>query len=785
MSRSFIVVLCLLCFEVINAQTDLSGRITDENDAAVVGATVRIVNTLKGTSTNSEGDFSLKNVPGNPIIIEFSSIGYRKIIDTIALEDNDFELQVKMETEIYLADAFIVEATRASDNSPMTFSTMKKQEIIEMNTGRDIPYILNQTTSMVSTSDAGAGVGYTYLRMRGMDQSNINVTINGIALNDPESHLVFYVNLPDFASSLSDIQIQRGVGTSTNGAGAFGGSINMQTESLNEKPYGEISFGAGSFNTKKTSIKVGSGVFNKYWSVDGRYSSIQSKGYIDRATSDLQSYFLSGGYNNGKTSVKLLVFGGAEETYQAWYGIDSATLETDRRTNFAGAIYDTLGNVIDYYENEVDHYNQDHIQLHMNHSFSDKLRLQLAGHYTFGRGYFEQFKQSAELSQYGIDPVMTGSDTILYADMVVRPWLNNHYYGLIYNFNYSTKTWNIDFGGAANNYDGDHFGEIIWASYNGNTKPNVEYYRNKGEKFDFNEYVKVTKKFGKKTILFVDLQYRFINYSISGTDDSFGDLDLKRSYGFFNPKIGVTYQTTKYSDVYFSSSIAHREPSRNDLLYSTNYGAVEEKLYDQELGFRWSKGGDAVAVNAYYMYYENQLVPTGQINDVGEQIRTNSGKSYRAGVELSVLVHIFSKLIFKPNLAFSNNENLDYHVQNEVGGFNAAKTPIAYSPNLVLNEELQYQPFKFLTVSWYSRLVGTQYLDNSGKENAKLDPYGVMDFRIEYHSQYKWVKKLSIFANAFNILNNKYVSNGYMWGTTPYYFPQAEINFLVGATIRF
>lgn len=783
MKRVFSFLLCSFLSSIALSQIDIQGIVLDENNEPMHGAAVRDLRGLKGVATEQDGSFRITNVRSGRIILEFSFLGYKTIVDTIESQDDIDGYQKQMQPDPFLADELIVSATRVTRDEPVSHVNLDREQIEEMNTGRDMPYIIAQTPSVVTTSDAGAGIGYTGLRIRGVDQTNINVTINGIALNDAESHGVYWVDVPDLASSLTDIQIQRGVGTSTNGSGAFGATINLQTENINEDPYGEINLGYGSFNTIKSNVRFGSGMLNNRWWVEGRLTKINSEGYIDRATTDLRSYFLTGGFNNGKTSIKAVLFGGHERTYQAWNGIDSAQLADNRKFNPAGAKYDDLGNIRGFYDNEVDNYDQDHYQIHLNQKISNSIRLNVALHYTYGRGYYENYRSGDALSTYGIDSILVGGVYLNTSDVVVRQWLSNHYYGSTFNLNYQRKGFTADFGGAANGYDGDHFGELVWARFSGDAEPDDEYYFNNGLKNDYNLYFKLSKRLGDFSV-FADLQYRFVSYRVIGHDEYAGNVGLSDSLSFFNPKIGVNYSWNIKHRLFYSFAVGNREPNRNDYIGALPDKAKPERLYDNEFGYRYSFGSSWLQANLYYMYYIDQLVLTGGINNVGEALRSNIGESYRAGIELSGSLFITSRLLFRPNITFSSNKNLDFNYQGAGGSITEATTDIAFSPNIIGNTSLQYKPIDFIYLIWYSTYVGEQYLDNTQNERLKLQDYLVNDFRVEFRKGFGKISELSAFVMVNNILGAEYSSNGYVYSGQPFYFPQAGRNYMVGLKIR-
>lgn len=768
------------CFLLVRSQKTVKGFILNEEGEGISNATVQIVNSLNGTSSDNDGFFELRNFEF-PIVLKISAIGYIDHIDTLKKENET--ISIALIKQIYIADEFIVSATRAEKSHPFTYTNISEAELAEMNIGRDVPYILNQTNSLVAISDAGSGIGYTGLRIRGIDQTNINVTINGIALNDAESHNVFWVDIPDFASSLSSVQIQRGIGTSTNGAGAFGATINLQTEEMNVVPFAEIGLAGGSFNSMKGMLSFGSGVINKYWTFDGRVSMINSDGYIDRATSDLRSYFLSSGFNNGKTSIKAIAFGGVERTYQAWNGIDKTTLENDRTYNSSGEIKNPDGSV-SFYDNQIDNYTQDHFQIHLNQLISKRLHLNIAGHYTYGRGYFESYHQSDYLSSYGIPDIIVGPDSFSTADIIDQAWLDNHYFGFTYNVRYNVPGFTVDLGGGLSRYDGDHFGEILWmdlpyANYG------QRYYFNNALKDDFNSYLKITKKISSKINTLFDVQWRIVSYKVLGDAQYYGNLDFSDRLNFLNPKAGLSFAINENQSAYYSLALAHREPNRNDYLNADNFNAKPERLFDQELGYRYSFAGLEFNSNVYFMYYEDQLVLTGEIDNFGAALRSNVGKSYRAGVELSAKINLLSKLKWSPNITFSRNRNLDFIFADEQGDLTEVESSLAYSPEYIVNNALSYQVFKPVFVTLYSYLIGEQFLDNTGKEESKLNSYMYHDLRLEYRTKMRGVNSFSTFLNINNVLDEKYSSNGYMWGDTAIFFPQAGINFMAGINLAF
>ena len=697
-------------------------------------------------------------------------------------------------------DEVLVKATRIDKNAPFTQSNITKQEIEARNLGQDIPVLLNFLPNVVTTSDAGAGVGYTGIRVRGSDATRVNVTINGIPLNDSESHNVFWVNLPDFASSTQSMQLQRGVGSSTNGAGAFGASLSMSTNGIQEKASAAVSLSGGSYNTFKTNVQFSSGTLNSFGDFKaeftGRVSKIESDGYIDRAASDLKSVYLSASFFNDNTLIKAIAFGGHEITYQSWYGIDGETLKSDRTYNPAGEVYDDNGNVVDFYDNQVDDYKQDHYQLHINHEFENDWVANLAFHYTYGRGFYEEYENDVDFELYGFDSMQIDGDIIETTDLVQQKWLDNDFYGTTFSALKSFDKINFIFGGAWNKYIGDHFGEVIWAKY-GSTSPKQRFYENQGEKTDFNIYAKADYNFNEKWSLFADLQYRIVNYKIAGTDEGPVNIAVKDDNNFFNPKVGVNYFLDK-SNFYFSYAKGHKEPKRAD--YEADSNVKPESLDDFELGWKYNSDKFILNTNLYYMNYQDQLVLSGELDNVGNPIARNAGKSYRIGLEIESVIKLTNRLNWQPNLAISANKNVDKYFQFDGVLKDYGNTDLAYSPSFIAGSILSYKPMNNLNISFLSKYVGEQFMSNIEHPNSKLESYFVNDLNVSYEITTKKLFKSIVFSGLINnLFNVKYVSNGYFytyddtWSdanqittiTGAGYYPQAEINFLLGVNLKF
>lgn len=675
----------------------------------------------------------------------------------------------KDSTQVINLEQVMVKGVRIKVSSPVTFSSLSKSQIQKQNLGRDIPVMLNYLPNVIFTSDAGAGVGYTGVRVRGSDATRVNVTINGIPYNDAESQGTFWVNIPDFASSVESLQLQRGVGTSTNGTAAFGASLNMVTDAQNAEASAQIDNSFGSFNTLKHTVKLNTGKLGEHFDFSARLSKISSDGYIDRASSDLKSYFLQGTYSDAKTMLKALVFGGKEKTYQAWNGITQSQMKQDRRYNPAGAYTDANGKT-QFYDNETDNYQQDHYQLHWNQILSPNWSSHIGLHYTHGEGYYQNYKPNEKYKKYaGLDPTIR-------SDLIRSKWLNNDFYGAVFSLNHSSEKWDFSFGGGINTYEGAHYGFVLWTKHPSSFNPDEKYYDNSAKKHDTNLYAKATYKINPKWQLFADAQYRHVAYSAEA-------FNVDDSFNFFNPKAGISYFLNPKNTLYFSYACAHREPNRDD--YENNEQPPKpEQLNDFELGWRYLSNQLKINANLYYMKYKNQLVLTGKLDDVGSPIRSNSGKSFRAGIELDALWLISEKWQIRPNVSLSQNKNIDYFSEEEIGGVTSLKnygdTQITYSPNVVAGNVLSFSPTPNWQLSLASKYVGSQYLNNTNSSNAKLDGYFVNDFIINWNfAPQKIAKSVAVSLQINNILNAEYASNGYFYEEI-YYFPSATRNFLAG-----
>lgn len=787
------------------AQNRVQGYVKDaKTQTTLPGATV---GTLGTTDENGFFQFKLDG----PTQVEIRFVGY--VSKTEELHPSAQPVVILLDEDVIMTDEVIVTATRASELTPTTFSNINKLTLQKQNFGQDLPLVLNWTPSLVTTSDAGAGVGYTGLRIRGSDATRINVTINGIPYNDSESQGTFWVDVPDIASSTQSIQVQRGVGTSTNGAGAFGASINLQTNVRNDKPYADVINSGGSFGTHRHTIGFGTGLISNKLVFDGRLSTVKSDGFIDRGSSNLQSYYLSGGYYGAKSMIKAIVFGGQEITYQSWNGIPESKLNNDPEG--LQATIDDLGwgdkpalvnNLLNsnnrtfnmfLYPNQVDNYRQDNYQLHFSHRFDPAFTVNAAAHLTRGRGYYEEYRYDEDYSDYGLQT--DGS-----SDIIRRRWLDNYFYGLTFSMNYETDKFNSVLGGGINRYDGDHYGTVIWAASNPGIPPDYRYYFNNGLKDDANIFLKNTYQITDKLSGFLDLQYRGISYKTNGIENHQDSFDVDVNFHFFNPKVGLTYTLSPAQNLYASFSRANREPVRNDFVDAIGGGQPKpEQLNDFEAGWRFRRNGYALSANYYYMGYKDQLVLTGALNDVGASLRTNVDKSYRTGVEFEATGRLSRKFSLGANLTLSQNKVLNFNEVlydygenfdefNEVGKI-YSKTDISFSPNVIAGGIFSYTAFKGMEISWLTKFVGKQYLDNTSNESRKIDSYFINDLRLVYTLHPKGMREISMSVFVNNLFDVKYSSNGYTYGyfggpltvRQNYYYPQAGTNFLGMLALRF
>lgn len=898
--RHVILSLWLTCSSIIlfGQTASISGVVKNAEDQPLSGAVIVLDGTAYGALTEEDGSYRIEGFDVGSYTIIVSYAGMKSLRQTLMLEgdlefsprlqrDSGFALPGEATDEdkvklLTIPEASVYGIGSVPKDGVFANTALTREDIQPLDNGQDMPYLLRFTPSVVTTSDAGAGIGYTGMRIRGTDQRGINVTLNGIPYNDPESHGVFWVNLPDFAGSADNISIQRGVGSSTNGAGAFGGTIGISTLDFDDDPYAEISNSVGSFNTFRHRVAFGTGRMDNGFAIEGRLSQITSDGYVDRASSDLRSYYMAGSYETERTQIKAVVFGGKEVTYQSWWGVPEVALngtETEIRDWAAINGYNerrtddlvNLGRRANYYtyDNQVDNYAQDHYQLHLNHDFGEGLTLQVSGHYTYGRGYFEEFRERDRLSNYGLDnivfngvqqfsdafdangnpipinnefesnynwdhvefthtvvndaagdPITDNDGNLLLnsiagisrSDLIRRRWLENDFYGTTYSLTWDKNLGNnsvsIIAGGAWNTYDGDHFGEIIWMQHPNDVQHEDLYYFNNGLKTDFNNYVKVNYLINNKISIYADMQMRDVNYTIRGIDRNRNPADIDDNFRFFNPKGGISAQLTEKDQIYSSFAVANREPIRRDYIDAPD-GAFprHETLRNLEFGYRRNGKNYAVGVNFYNMDYTDQLVLTGEINDVGAPIRTNVESSYRRGVEIEATYEPVKRLTLSANATFSQNIIRNFSEDVPVYddffsliGFERTEfeeTEIAFAPNRVAAAILAY---RFVDakkhkaeVAWQTKFVDSQFLDNTANTDRMMPSYLVNDLRLTYALLDTGMRSLEVNLLLNNILDEKFVNNGYTYAfifggervDENFYYPQAGRNFLLSLTLNF
>ena len=795
---------------LLHGQSSIKGRVINgESKEALPNVLVR--SGQHSSLTNSVGEFELL-LPKGEHKIEFSHVGFTNKSLTVLVSEKTAFLEIMLEPKNEYLDAVTVSDFFAKPNSPIAFTNVRKKDISDVNLGQDIPVLLDQTVSAVSSSDAGAGIGYTNIRIRGTDQTRINVTINGIPYNDPESQGVFWVNLPDISSSTQSLQIQRGVGSSSNGSAAFGATINLLTSGYESKPYAELNLGGGSYNTYKRNVLFGTGIINEHWIIEGRLSAINSDGYIDRANSSLSSYYFSAGYLGEKSSLKFIHFAGKELTYQSWWGTPQSRIENDS----AGMYWHVVNNGLDSedslnlfnsgrtynyytYENEVDNYAQNHYQLHWHNQLNSKLKYKLALHYTYGRGYYEQFRKQDDFSDYGLtNPVMPSGDTIYESDFIRQRWLDNHFVGGVYALEYQHSAWNFTFGGGYNEYYGDHFGEIIWAEYAQNIPAITRYYNNAGVKKDLNNYLKADVVLGKWHF-FGDVQLRNVQYRASGVDNDQVHFDIDRHFLFFNPKAGMHYTIDQKQSAYASYGVGNKEPVRSDFIDAPEGVTPQhETLFDLEAGYRYQHSKMSWELNLYHMKYNNQLVVTGELNDVGAAVRQNIPDSYRAGIEIQGAFKLSKSLLLSANATLSQNKIAefeetiyDYTNDFDIVVISHKNTDIALSPNIVAGGSLQYQPTKNWSITWVSKFVGQQFLDNTSNQDRIIPAFMVNHLLVGYSIKLPKVGEVQVRLMVNNLMNVEYQSFGYTYSyiygdliTENFYYPQALRNFMLQLSVR-
>ncbi len=785
-----------LLFMQAEAQIQLNGKVVETAEGSPLpAAVVRLNEGLYATTTDQQGNFHFNVRKKGNYTLTVSYLGYREHRQQIDLQQT-VTVTVRMETMSYLSDEVVINGSRVPVNAPATISRLNKEDIITRNHGRDLPYVMANIPSAVVTSDAGTGIGYTGIRIRGTDMTRINVTINGIPYNDPESHEVYWVDLPDIASSVDNIEIQRGVGTSSNGAAAFGASINIQTRKAQTEPYAEFQQAAGSYATYRSSLNAGTGLINRKFTFDTRLSLIQSDGYIDRATTDLRSFFASATYFGKKQLMKANVFSGKEITYQAWDGVPSAILDTNRTFNVNGMYKDQNGK-IKFYENEIDNYRQDHYQIQYTLSITPEIHFHTSLFYVHGEGYYEQYKEKRDLSTYqlqALDPEVTESD------LIQRKWLKNDFFGLIWNFSRETRRFQWMTGGGWNAYAGDHFGRTVWTRQAVSQNAyNHQWYFNTGDKQDASIFSKLHYHLTGTISLLGDLQYRNIRYKIDGIDDDARILTQQHSYQFWNPKAGINWKAGNHITFHLYTGMANREPNRTNFK-DADPGATPkpETLLNVEFGTDFQKNDRLLSLNLYHMDYHDQLVLTGKINSVGAPVMINVPRSFRQGVECSLDLPLIKHLQWKANLSLSRNIIRDFteFIDNwDEGGQisrRLGKSKLSFSPDIIFNNQLIINILHNLNLDLTSKYVGKQYIDNTASEDRKLDPYLVSDLQMVFKPVQKLFRSLELNLQIFNIFSSEYESNAWIYRyfyegryqLMDGYFPQAGRHFLIGMKIK-
>jgi iron complex outermembrane recepter protein len=819
MYKVFLVATGMLLSACVYAQEfSIAGSIRDaKNNQVLTGATLQLEGSNRATVSDAFGRFRFDKIAAGEYTLLVKFIGYADKSEKVSVSSSNVDIAIALQESFVMTDEVVVSATRADEKTPATFTNVNREAIQKQNFGQDLPFLLNWTPSAVVTSDAGTGVGYTGIRIRGSDATRINVTVNGIPYNDAESLGTFWVDVPDIAASSQSIQVQRGVGTSTNGGGAFGATINLQTNTRNDDPYATLMSSAGSFGTFRNSLSFGTGLLNDHWVIDGRVSKINSDGFIDRATADLQSYYFSAGFYSGNTMIKAITFGGKERTYQAWYGVPQSRLQNDTEAMLMTASNEgwneaQINNLLTSdsrtfnpytYKNQVDDYKQDHYQLHFSQRLADAFTANVSLHYTPGKGYYEEYRYNNTLADYGLSPVTIGDSTITSTDLVRRRWLKNDFYGFTYSLNYEKDKLNAILGGGWNRYDGDHYGQIIWAQVSA-VPTEYQYYFNNGDKRDFNIYGKTTYSFTDRFNGYVDLQYRRVTYTATGIENKQNTVNVDADFNFFNPKAGVTFAVNDNQVAYVSYSIANREPVRDDFVDAAQGRTPKhENLKNLEAGYKIMGKTYMLKANYYLMDYRDQLVLTGQVNDVGASIRTNVDKSYRMGIELEGALKISERFSWNANVTLSRNKIKEFtEVYYDYGAnfdeYNEVRvthrdTDISFSPNIIAGSGLNYRVFKNLEATLLTKYVGSQYLDNTSNTQRSIDAYVVNDLRFSYTVHPTFMKEIALSLLVNNILEEEYESNGYTWGYAGggqqyrenYYFPQAGRNFMAMLTLKF
>jgi iron complex outermembrane recepter protein len=807
MRKYLVLLITVLLPGVLSAQMNFFGKVYDKSSRKTLpGAHIHIPKINRTAISDQNGNFSILSLKEDSYSVQVSYLGYDIYTTTIAAAENNY-MEIYLEPAAYLSEEVIVKASRAAIDAPLSYSNISREHIELFHTATDLPYLLQSTPSVVVTSDAGAGIGYTGIRIRGTDITRINVTMNGIPVNDPESHAVFFVNMPDLVSSVDNMQIQRGVGSSANGSAAFGASINIKTDPQTPDPYVSMNSFFGSYTSMRNTLKFGTGKSQSGFSLEGRLSKISSDGYIDRGWSDLKSFYLSGSWQTDKSLVKLLVTSGQEKTYQAWYGIPKDSLKTNRRYNPSGEMVNKDGLITGYYDNQTDNYQQDYYQLHLAHRFKTNVYLNASAFLTKGKGYYESWRSSEEFSNYGLPNLDINGTIIDRTDLIRQKWLDNDFYGFNTALHYDVGQTNIVLGTGWNKYLGDHFGHIVWATYTSTSTPKWNWYSNAGQKTDYHTYIRATHKLNNKISIYTDLQYRGIDYTISGTHDDLRDIGQNHHFSFFNPKAGLSVAISQNQIAYLSAGVSNREPNRSVYRDADEGQEIsKEQLIDYEIGYKAQYNQLRLETNLYYMQYNNQLVLTGKINNVGAPILTNVPESYRAGIEVSLNYNFTKKLQFAGNIALSTNkiknftefvdnwnywddpDNEPYQYQFDLG-----RTDISFSPTLVAGSILSYKLFEKSQITFSTNFVSRQYIDNTSTIDRSIDPYLVNNLSFTHSISIKHIEHFSLHLHLNNIFNEAYEGNAwvyrYIYDGEPYvldgYFPQANFHWMLGLKVMF
>lgn len=802
----------LLSSVALPAQTGgLAGIVLDEHGLPLAGAAVQIPGG-PGRVTDDRGRFLLQPLPPQRWTLEVRFLGYDLWRREMGPELPDI-LEIHLVPQAYALQTLELTGTWSGPSAPFPSEQIRREDLDRLHQGQDIPWLLRFTPGVVATSDAGTGIGYTGLRIRGSDPTRINVTLNGVPVNDSESQAVFWVNMPDLVASTDHIEIVRGVGGSTNGAGAFGATVGLQSLTYRDQAYGEIGGGMGSFGTRRIRAAFGTGEIGNGWALDGRWSRIASEGYIDRATADLESLYGSLTWKGGRSLFRLLAFTGNERTYQAWWGTPQSRLENDEEGMLAHAARNgftpaqttnllTSGRSYNYYtyENEVDQYTQTHVQIHGAHALSRQWRANATLHYTRGAGYFEQFREQDDIRSYGLEPVVVGMDTLTHSDIVRRRWLDNHFGGAIANLRYESEIMDIHFGGAWNRYWGDHFGRVIWASAIPGLTPGFRYYDGDAVKTDGNVFGKVVWRPVAPWEFFGDIQYRHIRYRTSGTESELQPYDVDVALDFFNPKAGINWHLSGSTSIFGSVAVGHREPLRRDYVDAPEGKMpLPERLVDYEVGLRWKGQGWQSAVTAYYMHYRDQLIPTGALNDVGASLLVNVPDSWRTGFEWVAGAGLPGGWQFDFSLAMSTSRIREFEetLYDYTDGFDIIRVShrnveIAFSPKVVYNHQLRWNPWRGWSLAWMSQYVASQFLDNTADPSRQLPAWWVQDLALGWEGHVPGLGMASVRLQVNNLLHHQYSSNGYTYSyryeslvTENFFYPQAGRHWMAGFSVRF